>query len=460
VLYGLIKEKFWIESESVSVVLEDNRNFLAGSSEKYDLIVLPLSVGQVQSTGGIYSQTESYTYTKEAFREYLMHLSDYGLLAATRWLQYPPREDTRLTVLAIDALGNEGVGDPENHIAVIRTLTTYTLLLSRRELTERDISRIRDFALSRRFDLVWLPGMNASEANRFNKFAEPVYYDSTQAILEASKRREFVGGYLFDVSPPSDDKPFFFNHVKWRKIRQLYESMGRKWEPFFEGGFIAVVVFIQALLFSVLLIVAPLTLRYRKIVSQLRGHLSILFYFLLIGVGFMFIEITLIQKFILPLEKPAYSIAVVLSGMLLFSGLGSIVSNRISEDKTRGILIALALTVLLYVIILPSTLSAILGKPLTHRVLYSTLSIAPLAFLMGLPFPLGIKYAARLQDNGILSWAWAVNGAASVAGAALAVISSTTLGYNMTLLIAGLIYAAAGLSVFYAFRRPSPALCR
>ena len=457
VLYDLIKGSFpEFLGRYVRVFIKDERNFLKGDDGEYDIIVLPLNMGQIASTSGVYSQSESYAYTVEAFREYIEHLSNQGVLASTRWLKYPPRESIRLFVLAVEALEAQGVVDPRNHVVLIRGLTTYTLLVKKDGFSEMELSSIREYTDLRRFDLVYLPGMNTSEANRFNRFPEPAYYETVQALLEPRKRNEFVRGYMFDVSAPSDDKPFFFNQFRFRKAKSLYAVMGEKWELFFEGGFTALVVFFQALAFSALFIVCPLWLKYVGLGSRFREWFRPLSYFLLIGLGFMLIEITFIQKFILPLGKPVYAISAVLGSILFFSGLGSLASVRIREEAKVGtILSGLALIVFFYAFILPNILYMMLGNPMIKRVIYSVLITAPLAFLMGFPFPLGIRCISKVSGKEILPWAWAVNGAASVFGAVLAVVFSTTLGYNATLISAAILYAAAAI---LATRRSSALL--
>ena len=217
---------------------------------------------------------------------------------------------------------------PENHLAVLRSWGTITLLLKAREMKKEDIIKLKAFCESRRFDLVYYSGIKREEVNIFNKFNEPVYYQLISRMTNKETREKLYDQYLFNVRSVTDDRPFFYHLFKWDRLKDLYMSMGKKWQPFVEGAYLVPLVFVQALILSIILIIIPTFLKKRekKRMDPL-GKGLLLTYFFFIGVGFMFIEIYLIQKFILFLGQPAYSISLVLFSLLIWAGIGSYLSH-------------------------------------------------------------------------------------------------------------------------------------
>jgi hypothetical protein len=422
----------------VSVNISDSRGFIRSSKDKYDIVQLSLRHGAAISLTGVYALTEDYTYTVEAFEEYLRHLTDQGILVVTRWLLPPPREAPRVVAIATEALEREGVGAPQKHIAVIRSWGTITILIKKGEFNAGEIETLKKFCKEKKFDIVFVPGVRQEEVNIYNRFPEPYYYDVINRILTGD-REGLYNNYLFDISPATDDKPFFFHFFKLRKILPTYESVGKKWQPFIEGGYLVHIVFVQALILSLVFIFLPVY-RFKKPKEK---HWEILTYFLCIGIGYMLIEITLIQKFILSLGHPLYSVSLVLFSILIFSGIGSLLSDKLPIEK-RIFAVAiyiLAVAILIYLAVLPTTIQILLGENLIVRTVVSSILIAPLAFFMGAPFPLGIRLANTINPD-LIPWTWAVNGCASVLSSILAVMIALFLGFNLVLLLAALVYLA------------------
>ncbi|MFQ5815822.1 MAG: hypothetical protein ACE5G7_04935, partial [Candidatus Hydrothermarchaeaceae archaeon] len=428
------------EDERVEVVISEGRSFIRASDEEYDVIQLSLAGGAPASSTGIHALTENYIYTVEAFEDYYSHLSEGGVLSVTRWLLPPPREGLRMVSLAASALEDLGIDNPENHIAVVRSWGTITILVKENEFTPEEIEWIRVFCRARKFDVVYYPGVMADEVNVFNRFQEPYYYQVVHGLLSARDRARFYDDYLFDVSPVTDDKPFFFHFFRLDHIVPLYESMGEKWQPFIEGGYLVPVVFAQALVLSSVFIFLPVY-RFRRIEKSILRKWRILGYFLCLGMGFMFIEIALIQRFILFLGHPVYAVSTVLFALLVFSGIGSLFTGGFHGDERvlRAIIPILSFFALLYLIFLPRLFQFSLGYDLFLRGLISIVSIAPLGFVMGMPFPLGIRLADRV-DPELIPWAWAVNGCSSVLSSILAVMIALSLGFSTVLGLASGIY--------------------
>jgi spermidine synthase len=431
------------EDDKVSLQISEGRSFVKSTNETYDLIQLSIVGNVAVSSTGVYALSEDYLYTVEAMQEYYMHLKADGLLCITRWLLPPPREELRIVSLAVSALEAQGVDNPDKRIAAVRGWGTFTLLVKQSDLTQSDSYDIRQFCSERKFDIVYLPEVSPSEVNRYNRFPQPYYYEMVKAILSSKDRKSLYQNYLFDITPVNDEKPFFYHFYRLDKIVSIYESMGNKWQPFVEGAYLVPVVLIQALVLSVVFILMPL-LRFKRL-GAMPGRSRLLAYFLLLGLGYMFIEIVFIQKFILFLGHPVYAVSTVLFSLLTFSGLGSYFSGRLKCWSRRTLIFILLLIcsiTVVYTISLPILMHELLGQGLAVRLLILASTITPLAFLMGMPFPLGISLTNK-RYPALIPWTWAVNGCASVLGSILPVTIALFTGFSTVLLLGGVIYLAA-----------------
>ena len=430
------------KNERVLAEIENGRTFIKGTGQEFDVIQISLKRSIAASSAGLYAMNENYLFTVEAFEGYYDRLSADGILSITRWLLFPPRESLKITSIAIEALEGKGIEQPEQHLVLVRTINSFTFLMKRNPFDDGEIQAIKDFCRERNFDLIYVPGIGREEVNRFNRFDEPYYYNAVNAILSDNRERE-QQDYLFDVLPSHDDKPFFFNFFRLSKFRELYGSIGEKWEPFFEGGFLIIAIFVQALALSALFIFAPLYF-FRRRGVQTSGK-KILGYFFLIGLGYMFIEISLMQRFILFLGQPVYAVSTVLFSLLVFSGLGSYTTGRFKIENS-GILLpiisALAALILLYLILLPSVFDLLLGNGLITRYVLSVFLLAPLGFVMGMPFPIGIRLTGKISKE-LIPWAWCSNGCSSVLGSVAAVLIAISFGFSAVMVLAAVGYLGA-----------------
>ena len=431
------------DDDKVSVQVSEGRSFVKSANETYDLIQLSIVGNVAVSSTGVYALSEDYLYTVEAMQEYYIHLKADGLLCITRWLLPPPREEPRIVSLAVSALEAQGVVNPDKRIAAVRGWGTFTLLIKQNDFTQSEADDIRRFCSERKFDIVYLPEVSPSEVNRYNRFPQPYYYEMVKAILSSKDRKSLYQNYLFDITPVNDERPFFYHFYRLDKIVSIYESMGKKWQPFVEGAYLVPVVFIQALVLSVVFILMPL-LRFKRL-GAMPGRSKLLAYFLFLGLGYMFIEIVFIQKFILFLGHPVYAVSTVLFSLLTFSGLGSYFSGRLKCWSRRPLIFILLLicaVTVVYAVSLPILLHELLGQDLAVRIVIAFLTIIPIAFLMGMPFPLGISLTNE-RYPALIPWTWAVNGCASVLGSILPVIIALSAGFSTVLLLGGVIYLAA-----------------
>jgi len=441
----------------LTVVTEAGRSYLRRSGEFFDLVQLALTESYRPVSSGVYSLAEDYVHTVEAFGEYLAHLEDDGLLVVTRWLQTPPSESVRTLALILEALERAGVSHPAASVIAFRGVQTGTFLVKESGFTSAEVDAVREFCAARRFDLVVGPGISAEEINLYNVLPEPTYAQAFGELLAADDRRTFYAAYPFAVAPPTDDHPFFFHFFRWQQTPAILRTLGKTWQPFGGSGyFVFLALLALALLASAVLILGPLLVRRAGQsdagsegargnpwkLGKLRGWTFL--YFGLLGLAYLFVEIPLMQRFILFLGQPVYAMTAVLFALLLFSGLGSFCAPRLPHRLMLGVLVA---AIVLYPLLLSPLFRLTLGLPLGCRFVVAVLTLAPLGFLMGVPFPKGIGLLERGAPR-LIPWAWAVNGCTSVLSSILAALGAVSWGFSAVLGAGAACYAAAALSVW------------
>jgi len=444
----------------VQVVLESDRSYLRRAGNQFDIVVLSLTSSYHPVRSGAYSLAEDYRYTVESFEDALGRLMTDGLLVVTRWLQDPPSEDLRTFALAVTALERDG-GDPRMQIVAFRGYNTVTILVRSGAFLPGELQAIRAFTAERAFDLIYAPNINADETNRYNILPESIYYQAFTDLLAASPRQDFYAAYPYDITPPTDDHPFFGHFFKWSQAGQILAELGRTWQPFGGAGYFVVVALLAlATLLAGTLILLPLV---NRKISKNTGPerpssiLRPLLYFVLIGLAYLFVEIPLIQRFILYLGHPAYAMTTVLFTLLLFSALGSAQADRLPHQLALGVLIVFLLGVPM---LLPPLFARTLGLPFTLRLIITIIVLAPIGLLMGIPFPAGIRWLTKTVDRSgtevpgekssaaaQIPWVWAANGASSVVASILAALLALSFGFSWVLKIGALCYAGAWLTI-------------
>ena len=431
--------------DQVNVYIEEARGFLAGNTNRYDLIQVSLIDSFAASSAGLYALNENYLYTVEALEEYLAHLTEDGHLAITRWVKLPPRDALKLFATAVEALRRSGVDDPNVRLMMIRSGQTSTLIVKNGHLTEQEIDDAIRFSEARSFDLVYYPGMAESKANRFNILPEPLLYRGAQALLS-----EFpdvlLENYKFNITPATDDRPYFFYFFKWRTLPEILSLRGRGGVPLLESGYlILIATLLQAVVISVLLILLPV---WKTVPHGSVNRRRVVVYFGALGLAFLFLEIAFIQRFLLFLHHPVLAIAVVLSGFLLFAGFGSACAGRWMLRYAPKKIVASAVATIavlgfVYVFALPALVfEPLIGAPTAVKLAASVVLIAALAFPMGIPFPLGVARVGERSPT-LIPWAWAINGCASVISAVLATVLAIHFGFTIVVVGAILLYLLA-----------------
>ncbi len=435
--------------------IAEARDFLGQTDQTYDLIQLALVDAAGASATGLYALNESYLYTRQALTEYLSHLAPGGYLAITRWIKLPPRDTLKLFATALQALEQTGLAPAEarRRLVLIRSWQTGTLLLKQSPFSEQELAAISRFCKQRFFDLAYTPTLTRGASNRYNQLAEPIFFAATQAMA-AGDSEAFFKDYKFNLRPATDDRPYFHHFFKWPSFMEALELRGQGGLPLVEWGYVILLAtLVLTTLVGGVLILAPLALLKHREKRDTSGvnPWRVLLYFFAIGIAFLFIEIAFIQRFLRFLHHPIYAIAVTLTAFLLFAGLGSQSCRRLSarlglRRLARVVFSGIGLMSLLYLLGLEGLFSALGSQPLAVKIPLSLLLIAPLAFLMGMPFPLALG-EIKSSAASLVPWAWGVNGYASVISASLATLTAIHFGFTAVILAAVLIYLLA-LRVF------------
>jgi len=377
-------------------------------------------------------------------------------MSISLYLIPPPRTEFRMLATIISAFEGLGIKDAASRIAAVRSWDSMTILVRNSPFAMDEIERIKTFCEDRRFDLVYYPGIKEGESNKYIKMPSDEYFIGFNKILNNKMRTPFLDYYLFDIKPVHDDNPFFHYYLKIDNVKAIYAKMGRKWLYFLEEGYFLPIVFVIILFLSVLLIIFPVyinAIKKRRI--QRFKHFEhvkpsssffVFIYFALLGLGFMFVEVSLIQKSILLLENPSYSIAVILTAILISSGTGSMISANFSESRTSFSLLILSLLILIYSLIHPVLLTILSPYTLKVRIIAITFSIIPLGLFMGIPFPLGIKLLGH-NNEALIPWAWAINSCLSVLAPIMTIMLALIFGFKAVFWIGTLAYFLAFLSL-------------
>ena len=449
----IMRERFAAESHrlyfrpEVHLVIEDGRSFVRRSTEKYQVLQATLVDTWASTAAGAFALSENNLYTTDAFYDYLTHLTDDGMLTFTRWGFDPPRESLRLITLAMDALARQNETNPARHVMVVRDDTSKlygwgaqdTVLISRKPFTESDIARAKQLLSETKMEAVYLPGEVSTGSG--SAFAQ---------LLTSSDPPAFWRSYRYDVSPVGDDRPFFFYTVQPRDLWNFVtttstESADYKVNRAIPLLFALVAVSIGA---TLLILILPRVVLGSRLPKQ-KGVFVFLMYFLCLGAGYILIQVALIQKFVLLLGHPTYALTVIVFSMLVASGAGSFWSRRVIADddgRLMQVLAGVAILVAVLAFTAPAITAGAVSWPLPGKMLITALAIAPAAFLMGMPFPSGLRRLEELHSPSV-RWAWSLNAAASVLGSGGAIVLAIYTGLRMTLLFGGALYLVALLVI-------------
>ena len=423
----------------VQIHVTDGRSFVRSTQQRFDVVQMTLVDTWASTAAGAFALSENNLYTVEAFREYFDHLKPDGMIAITRWEFRHPREALRVVSVAMEALHRLGVQNPERNFVIA----------SQGDLDEDGIPVA---VLAKK-----TPFTEVEERAARNHFAQypqlrPIYLPSQPGpnpfsdLIASNDPYAFARGYAYNVSPVTDNAPFFFFTLKSGQI--LSEKglrSGIDWKVNL-GVLVLLLVLAISAVAVVAFLVLPLVVR-----SQNTRHRSLpLLYFIAVGLGYILVEIAFIQRFVLFLGHPTYALTVVIFLLLLSSGAGSLFS-RLWLPRAEMVWLPLLLilaTLVIYVFFLPSRLTALVGFGFGYRLLVSGILLAPLGFIMGMPFPTGLRalvtaIGSDASEGNAIEWAWAMNAAASVLGSVLAMVIAIRFGLTVTLTCGAAAYLLA-----------------
>jgi len=417
---------------------DEGRSYLTRSQEKFDMIQATVVDTWAATAAGAMALTENSLYSLDGWRIFYEHLRPGGVIAFSRWNHKPDfHETTRLFSLAYATLLSEGVRDPETHLAMIRQDELATLLTSNQPFSAEDLAKIRSTAQELHYQILYLPGEPLGMEQ-----LTPVLQSHSLADLAALRSRAY-----FDLSPPSDASPYFFSFVRLRAIRGILQIPGVHWEALLPLLHLSIFT-LAALILVVLTIVWPTRRWTRLRQGASPAPAGAILYFIGIGLGFMLAEMGMMQQLSIFLGQPIYSLAVVLAGLILAAGVGSLVSDRLplaSSWSSRAPSLLSALALVVYALtVLPAIHRAVAGV-LWQRVAVSLALVLPCGFLMGFCFPIGMRWATKLGQEANLPWMWALNGAASVLASFIAMAISTETSIRACVLMGAACYALGGI---------------
>ena len=410
------------------------RTFLLSTKQKFDLITLPV-IDAFGGSVGMYALQEQYLLTIESFNEMLSALNHNGAVCISTYIDYPYRNPLKILATFAEVFELSKIENPENYIAAIKNWNTITFLIKKDPITSPETDSIRSFCERMNFDPLLLPGIAEHEREKFNRLQDTSIYSMLDKILLSKEEREkLYAEYPFNIKPATDNQPYFSQFLQWKTIPLLADLFGNQSVPFFEVGYLLMyLTFIQITILATILIIVPIF----RIGFKGGGKLKTLLYFSGLGLGYMLIEIILIQRFTLYFGNVIYAAALVVCLMLVSSGFGSLVSQKITPKPYRIILIVsfIIISFIIYALFLSGWLKTTIGFSLTAKIVLSFLWIAPPAFFMGMPFPLGLKLLSFSNDLQI-PWAWGINGVFSVVSAVLATIIAVELGFVWVMVFA------------------------
>lgn len=418
------------------------RTLLTPDTNKYDLIELPI-VGSFFGNSGLNAVEPRYELTIEALREMWNKLSEKGMISLSCWMDYPVRNAYRLLATISLLLDENDIAHPPHHVVAIRSWCAITFLVKKSPFKRDEINKVRLFCENRMFDPLVLPEKQEIERDKYNILQDTTFFTHIDQLLSHEKET-LIRQYPYRIHPTTDDRPFFFQFVRFKQIPQLISSIREKNFPFLDIGYVLIILtFVQIVFIAAIFILLPLSFRPWKS----RNKKWVLMYFSGLGLAYMFLEMVFIQHFTFYFGEPTYAASATLGILLFTSGLGSYYSGKFQNNKKMRLAIPLVIAAILvlYAFVLSPILTATIGIALPLKITIAVVLLGTLGFFLGMPFPIGIDYLSGKNTDDI-PWAWALNGYFSVISTVLATIISVELGYLLLLSMAAFIYALVSIS--------------
>ena len=434
---------------NVRFVGDEARSFIQRSPEKFDIIQVSVIDNWAATSSGAFVLTENALYTLETWKLLFDRLKPDGILTVTRFYRAQPVELYRIVEISTETLKQNGINNPREHLAILRCdqmerekfkSSTGTILLSKKPFTQNELHTIDSL----------------SSVFQFQKILTPSAASDTTFTLIASSgagQEEFIKNFPVNISAPTDDIPFFFYLLKVKDFFNV--KLWKEWDMEFnvKAIFILLSLFVIIAALTIACIIIPLKITSKKV--SLKGSLPLFIFFGAIGLGFMMVEISQIQRLNIFLGHPTYSLAVALCTLLLSSGIGSFFSlkrdspdNIHNKKSTLLRLFLLIVMLLIFGIVTPQIIIACREFSTPVRIFVSALILFPLGLFMGMAFPIGM-HAASLKSKAITPWLWGINGITSVFATVISILIAMNYGISMSYWTGTALYFIAALSFVY-----------
>jgi len=372
-------------------------------------------------------------------------LKDNGILYISTKMQSPPRKLLKLESLSFSYIKKKHPDDFFQRIIIVRGLDWGSVMIKKGVFNNLDIAVLKKEISTLSADFSYYPNINSKDTNINNQINNELYYKLAMAYVK-NKEQSFLDSYFFNIKIPTDNKPYFNQFLKFSTLTGLFSNKENLVNiPFSEWGYILLwATLLQGIIFSMIIIVLPIITTGKGFIEA-KGKWRVIVYFSSLGMGYMFIEIAVIQKFVLFIANPIYSVAVVIATLLITSGIGSSFSRRYKKTPLQGVTIGvlgIVMLLLLHMFLVPVFVNRFLGLSQEIRISISFLLLAPLGFFMGFPFPLGLHVLAQKREI-LLPWGLAINGSVSVFATVFTSILSMHLGFTVVFLFAAALYLLA-----------------
>jgi hypothetical protein len=440
-----------LEQPAVSVINAEPRHFIDHTDELYDVVQLVQLESSAAGSGGIGGLAHDFLVTRQGIGTCLDALAEDGIVFACRGIQTPPRDNVKLVATIAAALRDRGFDEPGDHVVIVRDYLAVCTIVKRSPWSDDELARVRARALARGLTPVWWRDIDPDLLNQPDALPPPpgdvgdwYYHAATQ--LFARDADAFIDAWTFDIRPPTDDRPFFFDFCKLSSIGAMRDAFGDLWLTRTEVALLFVIAAAVAIALAAgVLILAPLP--WVRGVRMRLGRTAVIVYFSCLGLGYLLIELTFLMHLTRMIGDPVLSAAITIAGFLACSGAGSLTAQRLSAmsgSDVRGLIGGLVMIAVVLLIAIGPLVSAAGALPTAVRCGIGLVMIAPLAFLMGFPMPLGLARLERAAPAA-LPWAWGINGFASVLASPLSMVLGMTWGFAVVGGVGVAMYAFAAV---------------
>ncbi|MGB9665094.1 MAG: hypothetical protein ACPL25_09285 [Ignavibacteria bacterium] len=442
VLFKLISSKIGEEEKNrIKLINEDPRIYIENSNLKFDLIFYPV-VEPVGYSAGLYSVQEKFLFTKEAFQKIYDRLNENGYFSISCYIDNPVKTFLKLLNMVMEIQKSDGSRLVKQQIIAINNWNVITIVIKKGEFNRTEVLDAEKFSSENQFDFVIHPYKKTTIT--FNSIIDPQIFKLIEDLKNGQK--ESLKDYAFNLSPSTDDKPYFSNFIIPKKFKFYLEQMSLRNLTYSEIGYFLIWLALSVgIFFSLILILLVFqTIR----INSNKLKFKLLIYFSIIGFSFMLIEISFIQKFTLIFSNDIFSISFILSFLLISSGIGSYISskNLRYENRYHLVFVLIFLMQILFLVFSNEFVNHTLKFSSFYKYFFSGMIIFPIGLLMGIPFPFGIRQFSTLDENAV-PFAWAINGGFSVLGSVSSMILLVNFGFQITFLIAALFYLLLGLFI-------------